>query len=112
MFVDVPVEIARQARGNGPREPRETDLRIVPVSTKLYSRARTPDLFDTVAAFVDLCCWNKSDCRRVLTTSNGAVTTEPHMPPSLHRGDRPARQLSTRNGLGPTFVLAHPPASK
>lgn len=54
------------------------------VSAKFQSRARRPVLE------VDDCAGLKrSDWRRVLTTSKGAVTIEPHMPPRL-RGEQVA----------------------
>lgn len=64
--------------------------RMCPVSTKLYRRP--PFGLGTTTAppgpptTPTLTCFsrNRSDCNRVLTTSNGLVIIAPHIPPTLY----------------------------
>lgn len=84
------------------------------MSTKLYSNALTPLLLTATALPAGLTTvdgdrvWKRSDCRRVLTTSNGAVTIDPHIPPRLAnhaRGD----QLTL---LTSDSKMAYPPPAR
>ena len=67
----------------------ETYRMMYPVSTKLYNRfvGRGADMTmlpPFPIMFTAACFWRKrSDCSRVLTTSNGLVTMAPHIPPNL-----------------------------
>jgi len=58
------------------------------VSTKCHRTPpgrRTSTTLSPTTAPTPACFWrNKSDCRRVLTTSNGLVTMAPHIPPRLY----------------------------
>ncbi len=87
-------------------------LRIVPTSAKFHSSALMPVLGAALPSAS--LAWNRDDCSRVLTRSNGAVTTPPHIAPSLQR--------SEEYTLAPCSVgvrasdadgaRAHPPATK
>ena len=72
-----------------PSQLLQTHLRINPVSTKFHNSPRAPPLLAAAATAppVDgtVRVWKRSDWRRVLTTSKGAVTIEPHMPPRLQK---------------------------
>lgn len=52
------------------------------MSTKFHSNPLMPVLVTTLSPTTTF-AWKRSDWRRVFTTSKGAVTIEPHMPPRL-----------------------------
>lgn len=86
---------------------------MCPVSTKWNNRfvgrgapITTPPAPPTIP--IAGCFWrNRSDCSRVLTTSNGLVTIAPHIPPSL---SSVFSQNTTMKHI--IHVNTYPPATK